>query len=214
MKKSNLLVFPAILFLLSCCSPLRINAQESKTKKNHEFWHRVSVGGNLGLQFGTVTAVNLSPEAMVRVVDQLHVGVGFSYDYLRAKNYFWDDANGQYIDFQSNVYGGRLFLRYYLRSLFDNFLGNLFAHAEYEYLYYTRPYTIVSYTTPITDPYGNFFKHGTDIVEINSLYVGAGYEQPLSDRVFMDFLILYNLNETYYSPYSNPVIRLGFRVVL
>jgi len=183
--------------------------QESQKKKNHDFWNRVSVGGNLGLQFGTVTAINVSPEAMIRVVDQFHLGVGFSYDYLQSKNYFWDDPNQQYLDFKANVYGGRIFARYYLRSLLDNFLGNFFGHIEYEYLYYTRPY-IQDPAGTIYDPFGYTYRHGRDVLEINSLYLGVGYEQPFSERAFMDIMVLYNINETYTSPYSNPVFRLGF----
>jgi len=183
--------------------------QESQKKKSHDFWQRVSVGGNLGLQFGTVTAINVSPEVMIRVVDQFHLGVGFSYDYLQSKDYFWDDPNQQYLDFKANVYGGRVFARYYLRNLLDNFLGNFFGHVEYEYLYYTRPYTQDPAGT-IIDPYGYTYTQGKNILEISSLFVGVGYEQPFTERAFMDIMILYNINETYTSPYSNPIFRLGF----
>jgi hypothetical protein len=196
-----------ILFLLILLSQLSLG-QESQPQKKQDFWRRISVGGNIGLQVGTVTAINVSPEIMIRVVDQFHLGVGFTYEYLDARHYFMDTA-GNYLSFKSNVYGGKIFARYYLRSLFDNFLGNIFAHAEYEYLYYTRPY-ISDPTGIIYDAYGNTYRKGLDVIEINSLFVGIGYEQPFSDRAFMDIMILYNLNETYSSPYSNPVFRLGF----
>jgi hypothetical protein len=201
-----------ILLLIILLSQLSFG-QESQKKKSHDFWHRISVGGNLGVQFGTVTAINVLPEAMIRVVDQLHLGVGFSYDYLKAKNYFWDDTNKQYIDFKANVYGGRIFARYYLRSLLDNFLGNLFGHVEYEYLYYTRPFTQDPNGT-IFDPFWYSYKQGKEILEINSLFIGVGYEQPITDHAFLDILVLYNVNETYNSPYSNPVFRLGFGIRL
>jgi hypothetical protein len=201
-----------ILLLILLISQLSFG-QESQKKKNHDFWHRVSVGGNLGLEFGTVTAINLSPEVMIRVVDQLHLGVGFSYDYLKSKNYFWDDTTKQYIDFQANVFGGRVFARYYLRSLLDGFLGNLFGHAEYEYLYYTRPFTRDPKGN-IFDPFGYPYKRGKDILEISSLYIGLGYEQPITEHAFLDIMVLYNVNETYNSPYSNPLFRLGFGIRL
>ena len=204
MNRKHILIF-SLIILLSHLS----FGQESQKKKSHDFWHRVSVGGNLGLQFGTVTAINISPEVMLRVVDQFHLGVGFSYDYLQSKNYFWDNPNQQYLNFKANVYGGRVFARYYLRSLFDNFVGNLFAHAEYEYLYYTRSFKLDPLGT-IYDPFGYTYKRGKDFLEINSLFVGVGYEQPFTERAFMDIMILYNINDTYTSPYSNPVFRLGF----
>jgi hypothetical protein len=207
MKHKHIL-FLCLIVLLSQLS-LVSTGQESQIKKKQNFWNRVSVGGNLGLQFGTVTAIDVSPEIMIRVVDQLHFGVGFSYDYLQTKDYFWDDTNQKWLDFKANVYGGRFFARYYLRSLFDNFLGNFFAHAEYEYLYYTRPF-VPDPNGTIIDPYGYTYSKGTDVMVINSLFVGVGYEQPISKKAFIDLLILYNLNETYDSPYSNPIFRLGF----
>ncbi len=200
---------PILIFLMIILLSQFSFGQESQKKKNHDFWHRVSVGGNLGVEFGTITSINVSPETMIRVVDQLHLGVGFSYDYLRAKHYFWDDPNQQYLDFKANVYGGRVFVRYYLRSILDNAFGNLFAHAEYEYLFYTRPFTQDPLGT-IFDPYGYRYTRGKDILEINSLFIGVGYEQPITEWAFVDIIVLYNVNETYISPYSNPVFRLGF----
>jgi len=171
------------------------------------------VGGNLGFQLGSATAIDISPEVMVRVVDQFHLGIGFSYDYLKYKNYFYDDTLKLYLPFKSNVYGGRIFARYYLRSLLDNFLGNLFVHAEYEYLYYVTPYKSDP-SGQISDLFGYRYSYGKSAMEISSLFLGAGYEQPLSDRVYMDIIVLYNFNESYNSPYSNPVFRLGFGVKL
>jgi hypothetical protein len=207
MKYKHILIL-CLIVLLSQLSLLSFG-QESQLKKKQDFWNRVSVGGNLGLQFGTVTAIDVSPEIMIRVVDQLHFGVGFSYDYLQTKDYFWDDTNQKWLDFKANVYGGSFFARYYFRSLFDNFLGNFFVHAEYEYLYYKRPF-IQDPNGTIIDPYGYAYRKGKDIMEINSLFVGVGYEQPISQRAFIDLEVLYNLNETYDSPYSNPLFRLGF----
>jgi hypothetical protein len=184
-------------------------AQEPVFKKKNDFWERVSVGGNLGLQFGSITDINISPEIMIRTVDQLHFGIGFSYDYYEAKQYFLDDSTKSYIDFKANVYGGRIFTRYYLRILFDNFLGNFFVHGEYEYLYYTRPYK-EDPKGNIIDPYNYTYSKGKDVQEISSLFIGVGYEQSISPRAFIDILILYNLNETYNSPYANPVFRIGF----
>ena len=207
MNRKYILILSLIIIFSQLSLPS--SGQESQAAKKKEFWNNVSVGGNFGLQFGTLTAIDVSPEIMVRVVDQLHLGVGFSYDYLQTKDYFWDDSNQKWLDFKANVYGGRFFARYYLRSLFNNFLGNFFAHAEYEYLYYTRPFTQDPSGT-IIDPYGYTYRRGTDVMDISSLFVGIGYEQPISQRFFIDLLILYNLNETYDSPYSNPLFRLGF----
>jgi hypothetical protein len=55
---------------------------------------------------------------------------------------------------------------------------------------------------------------GRSIVEVNSFFVGGGYRQPVSNRVAIDFLLLFNLNDSYNSPYSNPIFRLGVGVGL
>ena len=214
MKKIlHLSCFVAFL-LLVYAAPL--HSQESTQQKTREFWRRVSVGGNFGFQFGSVTGIVVSPEVRIRAVDQLYFGLGFTYQYLRYKDYYYDIINKDYIDFKSNVYGGRIFTRYYLSSLFDNALGNIFAHLEYEYLTYTRPY--ISAGPPpdgsIADPYGYWYRPGKQRMEFNSVFVGGGYSQPLGGKAFIEFMLLFNLNDSYMSPYSNPIFRLGFGVGL
>jgi hypothetical protein len=205
----------AFLFLFSTY----IYAQDSipslsaKPDRPDNFWHRVSVGGNLGFQLGSVTGITVAPEVAVRTIDNLYAGLRFLYQYYNYKDYYWNDNTKQYLSYHSSVYGGGIYLRYYLRSLFNNFLGNLFAHVEYEYQYYTRPYTY-SNGGYIIDPYGNGYIPGNQVVEVNSLFVGGGYRQPLAARVSMDFMILFNLNDSFNSPYSNPIFRLGVGVGL
>ncbi len=185
----------------------------AKPRKPDSFRHRISVGGNLGLQFGTVTGITIAPEAALRTIDHLHVGLRAIYQYNSYKDYFQDINNGDWKGYKSNVYGGGIFLRYYLYSLFDNFIGNFFAHAEYEYLYLTRPY-VPSATGNYLDPWGNRFASGKDVIEINSIFAGGGYRQPVGNRVYLDLLVLFNLNDTYNSPYNNPVVRIGVAVGL
>jgi hypothetical protein len=55
---------------------------------------------------------------------------------------------------------------------------------------------------------------GSQMIELNSIFVGGGYRQPVSNRVAIDLLILFNLNDSYNSPYSNPIFRLGVGVGL
>ncbi len=213
-KPVLLLFFFAMLVSVSSAQDT-IASLSSKPQNPDNFWRRVTVGGNLGFQFGTVTGINLSPEVRIRTINQLNVGFRFIYQYYNYKRYFLDTRTNQYLDFKSSVYGGGIYLRYYLSSLFDNFLGNLFAHVEYEYLTYTRPFT---QSGPPPDGYirdNNFwYRPGNQIIGISSIFVGGGYRQPIGNRVSMEFLLLFNINDTYNSPYSNPVFRLGVGVGL
>ncbi|MDD4604463.1 MAG: hypothetical protein PHF97_11745 [Bacteroidales bacterium] len=213
-KKIVVSFFISFLFLSPGIAQDTIPSLYSNPSHPDNFWRRIRVGGNLGFQFGSVTGITVSPEVTIRTVDQLYVGLRFIYQYYNYKNYFWDNDSKEYLSYESNVYGGGIYLRYYLASLFNNIIvGNLFAHVEYEYQTYTRPYTN-SIGGHIYDPYGNTFSPGNSLVEVNSFFVGGGYRQPVGNRVAMEFLLLFNLNDTYNSPYSNPIFRLGVGVGL
>jgi hypothetical protein len=182
---------------------------------SREPWHkRITFGGNLAFQVGTVTGISVSPEIRYRLVGNLHAGTRFIYQYFYYKDYYYDTDQRTYLSYNSNEFGGALFLRYYLNGLFNNAIGNLFAHVEYEYLAYTRPYSQSLTPTSIRDAYGYFYTKGNQTVEINSFFVGGGYRQPVSNRVGLDLLVLFNLNDTFNSPYSNPVIRFGVGIGL
>ncbi|MBC8315639.1 MAG: hypothetical protein ISR57_05540 [Bacteroidales bacterium] len=203
---------------MAITSPDSVVAKKQPTTKlkiprPDNFWRRISVGGNIGFQFGTVTGFTISPEVRIRTIDQLYVGLGFIYQYFRVNDYFYDNTDQEWVSYSTNTFGGRIFLRYYLNSLFDNWIGNFFAHAEYEYLYYIIPF--------IYDPLGRYqdyrgfrYSKGRDMLEIHSVFIGGGYHQLVTNRVFVDFLILFNLNDTPISPYTNPVFRLGVGVSL
>ena len=201
--------------VLLMISFIETSAQESLKQRPSDFIHRISVGGYVGLQVGNITGIVISPEVKIRIIDQLYGGVGFTYQYYWYKNYLYNTKTQEWLNYSSSVYGGRIFFRYYLRSLFDNFLGNIFAHTEYEYLYSTRPYKEDMYGT-ITDWTfsGRMYSPGKQVLEINSIFIGGGYSQPVGGRAFVDLLILFNLNDSYNSPYSNPVFRIGFGIGL
>ena len=75
---------------------------------------------------------------------------------------------------------------------------------------YTRPYT---QSGPPPDGYIRddtfWYRPGNQVIRINSVFVGGGYRQPIGNRVAMEFLLLYNINDSYNSPYSNPIFRHG-----
>lgn len=80
-------------------------------------------------------------------------------------------------------YGASLFARYII------FKG-LFAQVEYEALSFD---------------YYNYPREW-----INSFFIGGGYYQDIGGRGFASFAIMFNVLDNYDSPYTNPVIRIGF----
>ncbi len=78
---------------------------------------RLFFGGNLGLQFGTITFIDVSPLVGYRLSDDRAVAVGGIYQYIK------DNRNG----FSTSIYGGRSWFR---QMVFQG----LFLQAEYQLL--------------------------------------------------------------------------------
>lgn len=145
---------------------------------------RFFFGGNLGLQFGSATYIDISPLVGYKITPKLHAGVGATYMYYKYK-----DA---YFNYESSTYGGRVLGRYYP-------IESLFAHVEYEVLNIKMPSTVSGQN------YDKYIRQN-----IASVLVGGGYVQPIGSNASMMLMILFNLNEQQYSPYTNPIFRVGF----
>lgn len=146
-------------------------------KKNDKasFSDRLFTGGDLGLQFGSITLVNLSPMVGYWLVeDTWAVGTGVSYLYY----------SNHYYNFSTSVYGGNLFTRYHVYE-------DLFAHGEYEVLN--------------VEAFDGLHKR----VNVPGLLLGGGYRYDIGEKSSATLLVLWNFMESYYTPYSNPVIRAG-----
>lgn len=158
-------------------------AQDSTMIRKHppkeRFIDRMFTGGNLGAQFGTITFIDVSPLLGYKITDKLAAGVGATYQYYHYKD--------KYYDFETNVYGGRVFGRY----LFTDYL---FGHVEYEYLNLEA------------------FDFKRRRVDVGSLLAGGGYIQRIGDHAAIVAMILYNFTESVYTPYSNPIIRVGVNI--
>ncbi len=171
-----------ILFLNSKTLNAQVNEDNSREKSN--FGSRLFYGGGFGLQFGTVTLIELSPLIGYKVTPRFGIGVSPTYKYYSVKNYYSSS-----VSLKTNVYGGSIFARYFI-------FENVFAHAEYETLFYN------------TKSPGYL----TQMQQFNSLLVGGGYRQQIGGNSAMNLMVLWNLNDTTDSPYTNPVIRLGFTI--
>ena len=150
-----------------------------KKKWKDNFQNKIFYGGNLGLQFGTVTMIDISPMVGYKLTEKLYPGIGFTYQYMNVRDY---------LDSKFNIYGGRLFLRYY-------FFERFFAHAEYEYLFYRTNY---------------YSSNGMDQqINLNNILLGGGIREQVSDNVWINLTVLWNINESVYSLETNPIIRGG-----
>lgn len=183
-------VLSILFFLFLIQFPGNIMAQDliKDENKPQTFKEKIFYGGSLGLQFGNLTLVDLSPMIGYKLTSRIGIGVSPTYKYYKYKGY---DFLGNSYSQQSHVLGAGLFGRV---LIFDN----IFAHAEYEYLTY-RSKDLTGTGLPETTEY-------------TSVLVGAGYREQIASNAYMYLLLLWNLNETIDSPYTNPVIRAGFSI--
>lgn len=144
-------------------------------------------GGMLGGSWSSYGgSLEVAPVVGYKVTEDFHVGSRITYIY---SSYDYPGYGRK----SFNDYGASLFARH-------RFLKMLFAHVEYEVL-------SVEY---FTDPNSSATARRT----INNLFVGGGLFQSMGGRGFATIAILWNVLDSQYSPYSNPIIRVGFGVGL
>jgi len=182
-------------FSLIILSSLNLTAQDTikapPKQKNHSILDRIDFGGYLGAQFGTITVIDVSPLASYRITESFHAGVGFTYLYFKDSRYS--------PDYSASSYGGSIFARYFIWR-------DLFAHLEYAPLY-------VTYYDYYDNGSGGYYRVKS-ATWVHDFMVGGGYRQWIGERAFMSLMVLFNVNESFYSPYRNPIIRIGFGVGL
>jgi hypothetical protein len=185
-------LMPAIFSVIMLWSPA-LTAQDSivkppPLKKNHDILERIDFGGYLGATFGDIIYIEVSPLASYRITEKFHAGLGLTYMYY--------SENGPYGHYSSSSYGGSIFARYFVWR-------DLFLHLEYAPLY--RPDFI---------PYPYPSPNVPESPWAQDVLIGGGYRQWVGDKAFMSLMFLWNVNETVYSPYVNPIIRIGFGIGL
>ncbi|MBI5542182.1 MAG: hypothetical protein HY951_19145 [Bacteroidia bacterium] len=161
---------------------IQTEEQITDNKKSGFDKKRLFYGGGLGLQFGDRTLIDLSPKIGYRFTEKFSMGVGFTY-----VNYAYNKSP----KFSTTMYGGNLFASYLV-------IENAFIYAEYELLSLES-----KYFSPFPTP-------EKDRLNIASILVGGGYKYQIGARSYLNMLVLWNLNQTEYSIYNNPVIRMNF----
>lgn len=146
---------------------------------------RIFVGGSLGLQFGTITAISVSPIAGYWITNRLAAGIGGTYQYYNDRSF------GQ--SFTTSVYGGGVFTRFLL-------IPEAFLHAEYEKT------SLESYRfAPGSDQ---------DRIWEDNYFLGAGYRLRMGEKAFFNIMLLFNLNDDSRVYYQNPLLRFGVDIGL
>ncbi len=166
-----LFVFVAILFIF----PDSGKSQYYTSYNAPE--NRVFFGGHLGFQFGSESVFDISPLIGFKVMPNVSIGMGLSYQ--------WYSRDNGGIDYSTSIYGGRLFTTLDL-------IENIYVQFEYEYL--------------------NYEGSNNNRIQVWNYLLGGGYRQWIAPNVYMNFMLLFNLNEGNKSPYENPFYRVGIEV--
>ncbi|MFM7016813.1 MAG: hypothetical protein ACKOX3_10855 [Bacteroidota bacterium] len=168
------------LIILSCFLSIALFAQEKSSLSDVPFKDRLFYGGNIGLNFGTVTYIYLAPTIGYKITDKLGAGVGPSYSYLNDKRY----ANYYY---ETSTYGGRVFAQYKVHP-------QVLLYGEYE---------VINAEVP------NLNQSKLIRTNIESLLLGGGYVTPINDHSSFVIMGLWNFSSSIYTIYENPIIRAG-----
>lgn len=151
---------------------------------------RLFFGGSFGLQFGTVTNIEVAPLAGIWLLPRVAVGVGPSFQYYK-------DPYGR-----TSIYGGRAMLQLTLIQDLNNVVPvgwnlGIFVSGEYEALSLER-----DFFTSTPDAGGRFLYH--------SFLGGAGISQPTGKRSSMNIVFLWCVTGNEYGIYDTPEIRVEF----
>lgn len=160
-------------------------AQPRAPKNNTPFKDRLWFGGGIGLNFGSVTAIQLDPLLGIYLDNdrRLSTGVGLSYYYVKY------NTPGYEQDYTG--YGYRLFTRY-------NVIPQAFVHAEFYHLNVER-YNFNDQLVRTWVPH---------------VLVGGGYRESVGGRSSLYFQILWEVLQDANSVYrgQGPIISAGVGV--
>jgi hypothetical protein len=169
-----------LLTIIFIISAVNIYAQGA-IEKRHQLSDKVFFGGGLGMQFGTTTAISVSPIVGYKPIDDLYFGLKGKYEYYKYSRY----------NIGTDIYGGSIFGMYL-------FYESIAIYGEYEMLSLESEY------------YSLYQPSSKSRFWLKTPLIGGGYIQSLSGRAKIMLLVLWNLNDNYNYYYSNPIIRLSF----
>ncbi|HUX59070.1 MAG TPA: hypothetical protein VMV77_19020 [Bacteroidales bacterium] len=151
---------------------------------------RLFYGGSFGLQFGTITDIQISPVIGLWVLPRLAVAVGPDYR-------FYKDTFGR-----TNVYGGKGYLQFVVIQDISSFIPigghtGIFLHCEDELL-------------SLQSSFWKYPPYTSDRFYLNTILAGGGISQQLGRRSSLNLMVLWALNNSGYDVYGNPEIRISF----
>ena len=183
----------AVLLLLLLAFHFSLIAQEEESDGRKGKFFLIP---EIWLSFGSSTYIDLAPMVGYHVFDRLSLGLGPHYIYQSQK------ATSSSASYQSHTYGLKGFTRFAIITNAEewlpiNLFSELYFHGEYEWLSLEEAYYSSSNT-------------GEGRFNYNGILLGGGLSQRIGMYNSVSFTVLWDINNTINSIYSNPVFRLGF----
>lgn len=186
-----------ILSLLTIYSFSFLQAQDEE-----DLSHQFFISPDFALMLGTVNRIEVAPALGYHITDRLSVAAGFKYEfYSQTRLYPYQEQ------IRTSIYGPKAFARYTIFKDLGSFLPispgtGLFAHAEIESSNLESYY--FSYN-PLPE---------TSRFWYTTFLVGGGISQSASDRMKLNFVVLWDTGSGLVSLYSNPIFRFGMQIYL
>lgn len=158
---------------------------------------RLFYGGSFGLQFGSITDIQVSPVIGYWILPRLNVAVGPDYRYYKDQ---YD---------KTAIYGGKGYLQFVVIQDISAIFAmgahtGIFLHLEDELLSlksaFWKPAPVYPYIAPYT----------SDRFYVNTVLAGGGISQQLGRRSSLNFMVLWALNDSGYNIYNKPEFRISF----
>lgn len=151
---------------------------------------RLFYGGNFGLQFGTITDIQVSPVIGIWLRPRIAVAVGPDYRFYK------------YGSEKTNIYGGKAYVELVLIQDLNNLIPlgvntGIFVHLEDEFL-------------NLETSFWKYPPYLTERFKVNTVLAGGGISQQMGRRSSLNIMALWALNDSGYGIYSNPEFRVSF----
>ena len=182
-----------ICIIIILAGTLQISAQQMPDRKGKFF-----LVPELWLSFGTSTYIEVSPLLGYHINDRLAVGIGPHYIFQSQRETIYYP-----VAYQTHIFGLKGFARFAFITRAEEYLpinifSDLFVQVEYDGLSLEKAY----FYAPSFPDEGRFIYQG--------FLVGGGISQRVGLFNSVSIMVLWDLNESSRSPFTNPVFRIGF----
>lgn len=198
--KSIFVVKRSLLVIVLLLSLVNIIIAQEKKKEDKPFSEKIFYGGSIGMVFGNVTRIDILPEVGMWVIPHWSIGVGGRYTYRKER---FNIIDGDSKPYKAHIWGLSGFTQILPIPDLDKAFkigihGGPVFQGEWEGLYLDKG---------VLDPASSAEK-GKGWVHI--FMIGGGYRFPLGDKAALNFLVMWDLTNSQYTPYTtNPIIRLN-----